>query len=111
MLQQVTLVTKPKMATKKLTGKMISRMEMAGFELFNNLPARIFTKHEIEDMYNLMGSPFTREEKNSWGFEKTSRLDSSGKSFVFTFEAEDGHNIMDTLNINGHYPVIYIKVT
>ena len=106
----MTIMTKPKMMTNGTIGRMISLVEDAGFHLVNTLSPKSFTYNEIRDMYDLAGRPFNTHERSTWEFENGSMYEETGIVFTFTFEAEDGHELIRFIDLVESYPVIYIKV-
>ena len=99
--QMVTVVTKPSMERNRTLGKLISYLEENGLQLYSTSPKVQLSLSEIKDAYSLMGLDFFEEEE-SWEI-------GSGYSFVFSFIAEDAHEIVDRIFPHRRFPIIYVK--
>jgi len=98
-IQQVVIVTKPKTEEKRLIGSILSCMEKNGFVLRNVYRVNL-KDTEVYDLHALMGKSF--DDDADWDV-------GGGDSFVFTFDREDAHKIIDDLGIQKVFPVVYIK--
>jgi len=100
--QIVSIVTKPRMEEDKEVGLLITYLEQAGFRLSYVAPRVKLGLPAIKDLYAIIGMEMTEKDERSWSSE-------SGFSFVFSFYADDGHNLIEQIAPQKKFPVVYIK--
>lgn len=102
----VTVIPKPSVSKRLMMGSVVMAFENRGFELEGVVQKVGLCRHEVKDIYDIIGMELTEPEEKEWGMLEHTTTD---PVFSFLFTADEAHSKVDKMKPHKFLPVVYIK--